>query len=256
MCRSYVPPAQSTVRLPVSGNRSTGTGNATKHLAQHLVLLLDVIHAKRWSALESIVLSNPQVFRMICDNIPMVEEFNGGKTLLHACLPYDPPLKTVAKIIKMLPDSTAALRSQDSMGRTPLHIAAAYTTDPMVVKLLGSVDPETCTITDEDGRTPLHLSCDSTFTIKDESYKCQPQKPQQCETRSYEIVRALLSESLEASLAEDEDGMNALEYAIISEASIDVVNLLQKASMESLQRQEQIRSGKRRRIIADARCMR
>eukprot|EP00579_Thalassiosira_antarctica_P026881 CAMPEP_0202013834 /NCGR_PEP_ID=MMETSP0905-20130828/27392_1 /ASSEMBLY_ACC=CAM_ASM_000554 /TAXON_ID=420261 /ORGANISM="Thalassiosira antarctica, Strain CCMP982" /LENGTH=262 /DNA_ID=CAMNT_0048573527 /DNA_START=187 /DNA_END=975 /DNA_ORIENTATION=- len=235
----------------VGGNSSTDIiGNTiTKHLAQHLALLLDVIHSQRWSAFENIVLSSPSVFRMICNTIPNIEEFKGGKTLLHACLRYDPPLEIVAKMIKMFPDRTAALRAQDCTGRTPLHIAAACVADPMVIKLLGSADPTTCTILDEDGRTPLHLACDISFTIQDENDKCHPQQPQQRETRSYDAVRALLSDSLVASLVEDEDGMSALEYAIISDASIEVVTLLQKATMESLQEREQQRLRKKRRLL-------
>mmetsp|Transcript_38242 Transcript_38242/g.68950 ORF Transcript_38242/g.68950 Transcript_38242/m.68950 type:complete len:117 (-) Transcript_38242:59-409(-) len=90
----------------VSGNCSADTdiGNTIpKHLAQHLALLLDVIHSQRWSAFENIVLSNPSVFRMICDAIPKIEE-------LRACLRYDPPLEIVAKMVKMFPDPTGVLQ--------------------------------------------------------------------------------------------------------------------------------------------------
>ena len=119
----------------------------------------------------------------------------------------------------------------------------------VVIKLLGSTDPTTCTILDKDGRTPLHLACDIACTIQDENDKCQPQ---QRGAHSYDVVRALLSDLLVASLVEDEDGMSALEYAIISDASIEVVTLLQKATMESLQERENQRLRKKRRLLDEA----
>lgn len=45
-------------------------------------------------------------------------------------------------------------------------------------------------------------------------------------------VRYLLAGSQEATLLEDIDGADALEYAIMSDAPITVVNLLQKVSQK------------------------
>eukprot|EP00986_Skeletonema_menzelii_P013600 scaffold8072_cov82-Skeletonema_menzelii.AAC.1 len=48
-------------------------------------------------------------------------------------------------------------------------------------------------------------------------------------------VSALLSESLHAATIEDLDEMNALEYAILSDAGLRTIKLLQKASSKALQ---------------------
>lgn len=179
-------------------------------------------------------------------------------SLLHVCLRYNPPLEVVLKMIKMFSDRTAALRAQDAMGRTPLHIAAAYDADPTVLKLLGSADPMTCSILDKDGRSPLHLACDSSCNIlhDENAIPTGPQEPQRQhrDVPSYDAVRALLSESLHPALIEDEDGMSALEYAIISDASIEVVNLLQKATMQLRQQEQQERQrlSKKRRLLDEA----
>ena len=123
----------------------------------------------------------------------------------------------------------------------------------MVIKLLGSTDPTTCTILDEDKRTPLHLACDSSCNLdQDENNEITRSKnlqQQQDSAPSYDVVRALLSDSLVASLVEDEDGMNALEYAILSNASLDIVFLLQKATMISLREQDRLRNGKKQRLM-------
>ena len=53
------------------------------------------------------------------------------------------------------------------------------------------------------------------------------------------MVRALLSTSLQASLIEDHEDMSPLEYAILADAPMEVVELLQKAtSMQSVIREK------------------
>ena len=198
-------------------------------LEQHLNLLLDVIRSQRWSSFETIALSNPDVYQMINNALPKHEQ---NMTLLHAVLRYNPPLETVIKMILRLQDGSNdcnnlidAVRAQDSMGRTPIHIAAACDANAMIIKLLGSADPTACSSLDTSGRTPLHLAC-----INEDNETSQ--YPTRHGPPSIETVRALLSVSLEPALIEDEDDMSALEYAIISDANIDVVQLLQLATMK------------------------
>jgi len=257
MCQSFIPPkSASTSESSASGNLRTESSGAmvTKQLARHLALLMGVIRSQRWVAFAKIVLSNPNTFQMICNAIPKYEDFK-GVTLLHTCLYHNPPLDVVVKMIKMFPDRTSALRVQDCMGRTPLHIATACDADPMVIKLLGSADPTTCSILDKDGRSPLHLACDSSCNILDDPDTRSQQRERKAP--SYGAVRALLSESLGPALIEDEDGTSALEYAIISDASIEIVNLLQKAAMGSRQEIERQRLNKKRRIsdLSDVHCL-
>ncbi len=110
----------------------------------------------------------------------------------------------------------------------------------MLIKLLGSTDPTTCTMLDEDSHTPLHLICDALCNmLQGEDGKRQPQEQQNAP--SYDTVQALLSDSLAALLLEDADGMNLLERAILSDASLEVVTLLQKATIESMQERERQR---------------
>lgn len=207
-------------------------------------MLLDVVRAQRWTAFENIALSSHKVFAMISIATPQYDA--DGQSLLHFCLRKNPPLKIVRKMMEMLPNRVTALRETDCYGRTPLHVAAAFNADPMVIKYLANAHPEACTTPDQDGRTPLHLACDSSSCSDDlEEPEVSKKRPQEDEvkkspaTPSYDAVRALLSESLAASTFEDEDGMTALEYAIISDASLEVVTLLQKASMKCLQERDE-----------------
>jgi len=160
MCRSFIPSTQLT---PTCGNTTTtsnsGSANTAfliKNLAQHLAHLLKVIRSQRWSSFDRIVLSSPNVFSLLSNEIRKYDEFKNMPTLLHACLRYNPPFEAIAKMLKMLAqdERTSVLRTRDCIGMTPLHVAAACCADPMVIKVLGSVDPACCSILDDDGRTP------------------------------------------------------------------------------------------------------
>jgi ankyrin repeat protein len=190
-------------------------------------MLLGVIGSKRWSVYQQIALSNEKIFHLVSDVlIQSNDEFN-GMTLLHACCRHDPPVEIIAQMIHLRPELVSA---QDCLGRTPLHIAAGCGAHPHVIKILAHADPSTCTVQDEDMRTPLHLACDrycNLFADPSNSEDSDGRDP------SYDAVRALLSESLEAATLEDEDEMNPLEYAIMSNADLKVVKLLQKATQKA-----------------------
>ncbi|KAL9181931.1 hypothetical protein ACHAXT_012274 [Thalassiosira profunda] len=262
MCRSFSP-SESSTTAPVparsdgeSSSASGGDGESSKRLAQHLSLLLGVVRSRRWHAFASIALANPSVYRLLSSTVPQHEEF-GGRSLLHAVLQCDPPAELVAKMVGLAPDRRAALRCRDRSGRTPLHAAAAGEANPLIVKMLAGADPAACLAVDEDGRTPLHLaSCGDASSSPDApgdaSAAPSSHEPQGQPSRALGAVRALLSESLEATLIEDADGTSPLEGAIVGDASFEIVNLLQKATMEALRRREASPGkNKRRRPTSD-----
>ncbi len=195
-----------------------------ENLLQKIATLLGVIASKRWSVFQQIALNNEQIFHLVSDILTKcIDRFN-GMTLLHACCRHEPPVEIIAQMIKLRPELVSA---QDCLGRTPLHIAAGCAAHPYVIKTLAHADPSTCTVQDEDMRTPLHLACDRHCNLFEEDSEDENGREP-----SYDAVRALLSESLEAAVLEDEDEMNPVEYAIISNADIKLVKLLQKATQK------------------------
>ncbi len=150
-------------------------------------------------------------------------------TLLHAVVRCNPPLDVVAKMLDICPDQLAA---KDCLGRTPLHVAAGSSAEPRLIKLIAHAYPSSCDVTDEDGKTPLHFACDGSCELfeDDDANRSMPSEVCQC----HDTVRALLSESLLAATTEDLGEMNALECAILSDAGLETIKLLQKASCKTL----------------------
>jgi len=197
------------------------------NIMNYISVLLDFIENQEWDQFEAIALSNPKTFKFISQSVSDCDDFN-GMTLLHACARFDAPVQILNQMIKIYP---RALEGEDCVGRTPLHVAAGTRASPYTLKLLTTNYPQACSIQDEDGRTPLHLACDTSCELF-EGDACVPREPPCLDT-----IKVLLTGSLDAVTLEDDDEMNAVEYAIISDASMDVVKLLQKASQRVMKRE-------------------
>eukprot|EP00985_Skeletonema_marinoi_P029301 scaffold27527_cov150-Skeletonema_marinoi.AAC.2 len=199
---------------------------SSTRILNSIAILLDLIDKQDWESFQIIALSNSATFQVIANSIGNCPELN-GMTLLHAVVRRNPPLDVVAKMMDICPDQLAA---KDCLGRTPLHVAAGSSAEPRLVKLIAHAYPASCDATDEDGKTPLHFACDSTCELfEDDAARSMPREV------CHDTIRALLSESLLAATIEDEEDMNALEYAILSDAGLRTVKLLQKASCKTLQ---------------------
>ena len=192
-----------------------------------IAVLLNLIDRRNWELFQSIALSDPAAFQAIANTINNSPEFN-GMTLLHAVVRCNPPLDVVAKMVDICPDQLAA---KDCLGRTPLHVAAGSSAEPRLIKLIANAYPASCDATDEDGKTPLHFACDSSCELFEDDDANRSMSREVC----HDTVSALLSESLHAATIEDLDEMNALEYAIMSDAGLRTVKLLQHASSKALQ---------------------
>ena len=110
------------------------------------------------------------------------------------------------------------------MNRTPLHIAAGTRANLSTIQLLADAYPAACATLDEGGKTPLHLACDSACELFEGDEGCDRDPP------SYDVVLTIINAWLSAVPWEDKDGTSALEFAILSDAPIKVVRLLQAAT--------------------------
>ena len=191
--------------------------------------LLVLIDAQNWELFRSYALEpSPAHFRARTNIIAQIPEFN-GMTLLHAAMKCDPPPELVLEMIEICPDLTAA---RDCLGRTPLHVAAGSAVAPRLIKILAHIYPDACDVQDIDGKTPLHFACDSSSVLFEDDDETDKAVKPPC----HDVICALLSESLAAATIEDADEMSPLEHAIMSNASLKTVKLLQHAASKHMQK--------------------
>lgn len=200
---------------------SSPTPGLSANAFNFLSLLLNVIDSEDWATFNDIALKNPKAFQALSKIISSTGQFN-GMSFLHAVVRHHPPLEIVAGVVKLCPDT---LYARDCLNRTPLHVAAGIGAHVSVIKLLAMSCPEACKVQDEDGRTPLHFACDVDCRLFEG-------EPLRRDPPSFEVVHALLSASITPASMEDDDEMSPLEYAILSDANVRVVKLLQKAAQK------------------------
>mmetsp|Transcript_5876 Transcript_5876/g.8768 ORF Transcript_5876/g.8768 Transcript_5876/m.8768 type:complete len:253 (+) Transcript_5876:226-984(+) len=197
---------------------------ATKSASSSLVLLFRLIEANDWQEFTSKFLTDSEgrkTFQFLAALVSKSSSFN-GMTILHACARFDPPAVLILRIIELSPD---AVRSQDCLDRTPLHVAAGCHASTAVMRVLVDHYPEACMAQDKDGRTPLHMACDSSCELFEDDKREMERPPP-----SYRTIAVLLSAKLDSAVLEDKDGMSAIEYALCSDADIKTVRLIQRAA--------------------------
>ena len=192
--------------------------------------ILALLALQDWETFRSTVLSNPDSFRNIASAMSACSQLN-GMTILHTTVRFNPPLDIVAQIIKLCPVMPAA---KDCLNRTPLHVAAGSKASASLLKLLADAFPAACDVQDEEGKTPLHFACDSSCVLfedddDDDENVTSKQPP------NHESVAALLSYSIHAATLEDDEEMNPLEHAIMSNASFKTVRLLQNETIKAME---------------------
>ena len=221
----------SPEELPHLSNTST-----MSDVLSYATILLNMLDSREWATFEQVALNNPLAFQALDKFIASSEDFN-GMTFLHAAVRNNPPNEIIAKMIAISPDSP---RARDCLNRTPLHVAAGLGASVAVIGHLVSSYPEACNIQDEDGRTPLHFACDSeSLLFEGDQGRSDPP--------SYDVVHALLSGSIKSASMEDVDDTSPLEYAIISNADVKVVKILQQAAQ--LHMRKSAKAGQRERSV-------
>lgn len=190
-----------------------------------------------WKTFDSAVLSNPDLFRLVASAVSSCSQLN-GMTLLHAVVRYNPPLDIVAQMIQLCPDMLA---TKDCLHRTPLHVAAGSRASASLLQLLAYACPSACEVQDVEGKTPLHFACDSSCVLFEEDDHANEGDISR-HPPNHETIAALLSYSTHAVTVEDDEEMTPLEHAIMCNASIKTVKLLQRATSQAAQMKEGMQS--------------
>mmetsp|Transcript_11174 Transcript_11174/g.27469 ORF Transcript_11174/g.27469 Transcript_11174/m.27469 type:complete len:266 (+) Transcript_11174:66-863(+) len=219
----------------------TGSPSATSHEVNSnqslnqwsLSLFLNIIDSRHWNVLEYAMGNDPRAFQIFARTIMHSSDLN-GMTLLHACVRFDPPTHIVKLLLDLVPESPGRI---DCLQRTPLHVAAGTRASLPTIQLLARAYPQACAIQDEDGRTPLHLACDSSCKLFEGDDREESASASSKDVPSYEVVNTLMEASPSSAIPLlDHDDVSALKYAISSNAPIKVVRLLQHATRKECER--------------------
>lgn len=120
-----------------------------------------------------------------------------------------------------------SLTCTDFSRRTPLHVAVGMQASLLTIETLLELYPDACYMQDIEGKTPLHLACDGACKLfESDLHDLNVRIPR------FDVIQTLIDACPESVALEDEDGMSPLEYAILSDAPIKVVELLQFITRE------------------------
>jgi len=154
------------------------------------------------------------------------------QSLLHLACNFRPPLYVVRNLFEF--DSFNASRI-DSRRRYPLHLALEHKSAVDVVEFLIKSNKVAVGAQDVNGKTPLHM------VIEQCAERRERNKNQDLgEITSFaelldmlELILLLCDAVPSAPFVEDNNGINALEYAIDIEADRELVNALQEKMQKS-----------------------
>ena len=140
---------------------------------------------------------------------------NSSPDILHILYASNPPLDIVTDLLGLCGSRVTEI---DSTGRTPLHMATASGAPLEVVEPLITMYPAAAGIPDSRGETPLMLAS-AHGKGADKS-----------------LIKALIRASPHTVIDEDDEGISAIEYALLSEVPREIFRMLQKACAKERKR--------------------
>lgn len=179
--------------------------------------LARLLSQRQWTLLETILTSSAPSSIVIDD--PTLPHAITSDIVVHFAARFQAPLRILSLLARRYPQSLA---SSDVTGRYPIHVAAKWGATPDVIAYLIKTNPAMAGVPDTTGKTPMHYvgECylqhfDNVLYSRDESM--------------LQVVRLLKNTAPQSVNLEDDDGMNAIEYALINDANIKVVKTMQRA---------------------------
>lgn len=203
-----------------------------RYLSKRAINIFELISSHDWDKLKR-SLRMSLFFRQSCVascSGPCAETCRSTHSALHYACQFRPPLDVVKLLYRIYPQ---ALFERDCKQRYVLHIACKHGCSPFVIEYLLKKNPEAAKARDIKDRTPfLHLF---------KSYVFRSDRQERRASKDLlDIANALHNLDPKASTNEDDNGYNALEYAITKELPIEIVNYAQhlflKENMQSQRR--------------------
>jgi len=139
--------------------------------------------------------------------------------IVHFAVRFQAPLRIITLLSSAYAES---LSSPDAAGRYPIHVAAKWGAAPDIIQFLIKSNPSVAGLPDHSGKTAMHyvgefyhVNFSSSYCNRDEAM--------------LHVVRLVKFAAPNSVNLEDDDGMNAIEYALLSDANLAVIRAMQRA---------------------------
>jgi hypothetical protein len=206
----------------IIGANST-SGNSDHHLSNAATVppptIADLIGNREWHVLEGLLMSGAP---LCIDNVDLAEHAITEKIVVHFAVRFQAPLRTVSLLSKLYPSS---ITSPDASGRYPIHVACKWSATPDVINHLIRLNSSAVGVQDNFGKTPMHYLAE--FYVA--NYPMSLERLYPLDQSMMHVVKMLKQAAPACVNLEDNEGCNAIEYALENDVHIKVIKCMQRA---------------------------
>mmetsp|Transcript_18546 Transcript_18546/g.29108 ORF Transcript_18546/g.29108 Transcript_18546/m.29108 type:complete len:323 (-) Transcript_18546:171-1139(-) len=234
MCK-VKPTSKSKLLASIGG---TVSGSELSKATEPPSSIASLIANREWSLLDGLLMDSAP---LSIDDADMGKHAITENVVLHFALRFQAPLRTVSLLSKVYPSS---ITSPDASGRYPIHVACKWSATPNVVNYLVRLNSSACGVQDSFGKTPMHYVAEYYVT----NYQLPLEMLYPMDESMMQVVKMLKSAAPTSVNLEDDEGCNAIEYALVNDVNMKVIKTMQRACRDDWrQRSKASDDGLRRR---------
>jgi len=198
--------------------------------------LTRLVARRKWFEIENI-LSTSSIDWINIDEKGVITD----ECILQFALRYDAPLHVVKLLALRYPK---CLTSPDSTGKYSCHVAAKYGASPEVMEFLLCENAYAAGVEDPLGKCPIHYVAEF-YMDYNESGSVMAAKEDMLQ-----VVRMLRQAAPQSFNVEDDEGCNAIEYAIANDVDIKIIKTMQRTARDDWRAHKASGHGKRHEELA------
>lgn len=198
---------------------------------QHTMTVASLLSQRQWILLESLLTSTNRSAIQI-DDLSLPHAITAD-IVIHFAARFQAPLRILSLLSRMYPQSLA---SPDITGRYPIHVAAKWSATPDVIAYLIKTNPSVAGLPDSTGKTPMHYVGEWYIQHFDNALYS-------CDDSMLQVVRLLRNAAPLSVNLEDDEGSNAIEYALASDAHLKVIKTMQRACRDDWRERSRVNKG-------------
>jgi len=181
--------------------------------------LAGLLSEGQWATIDTLLAYSTSASTSIPIDDPSLPSAVTSDIIVHFAARFQAPLRIITLLARLYPES---LSSSDAAGRYPVHVASKWGATPDVVQFLIKSNPAVAGTPDNSGKTPMHYVAEFYVT----NYTSPLFERDQAMLYAFKMLKIAAPTSVNL---EDDEGMNAIEYALGSDANFMVIKAIQRA---------------------------